>query len=255
MATKRKYGYYIKGNKIAIIEEGLGSGLCSLSGYSNQTTCEAAGGTWTENATNSSDGEYRSPLATVADGLEIELFGDIFFIQKVILKAEANGINAEGNSMDIFLNDEKIIVRGLDSKLYLENTTMLSDGTIEVNNKEGVFTITGSNSSMTSDDINITGENIDGQFSTIDGNKEVIKLNVKDEKISNIKTNDVDMYANKAIYDKKNSIIELFENVKVIRGNEIITGDYGTLDTDTNSYKVKSNNSKKVKVIITEKDE
>jgi len=157
--------------------------------------------------------------------------------------------------MDIFLNDEKIIVRGLNSKLYLENTIMLSDGTIEINNKDGVFSINGPNSSMTSDNINITGKNIDGQFSTINENREVIKLNVKDEKISNIKTNDVDMYANKAIYDKKNSIIELFENVKVIRGNEIITGDYGTLDTDTNSYKVKSNNSNKVKVIITENNE
>ena len=41
----------------------------------------------------------------------------------------------------------------------------------------------------------------------------------------------------------------------IIRNNEIITGDYGTLDTDTNSYKVKSNNSKKVKVIITENNE
>ena len=46
---------------------------------------------------------------------------------------------------------------------------------------------------------------------------------------------------------------ELFKNVKVIRGNEIITGDYGTLDTDSNSYKVKSNNSKKVKVILIRK--
>ena len=174
---------------------------------------------------------------------------------KVILNADANGINAIGNSMEIFLIDEKIIVRGLNSKLYLKNTIMLSDGTIEVSNKDGVFVLTGSNSSVSSEDINISGENIDGQFSTINENREVIKLNVKDEKISNIKTNDVDMYANKAIYDKKNSIIELFENVKVIRGNEIITGDYGTLDTDTNSYKVKSNNSNKVKVIITENNE
>ena len=132
---------------------------------------------------------------------------------------------------------------------------MLSDGIIEVNSKDGMFVLTGPNSSMSSEDINITGENIDGQFSTTNENREVIKLNVKDEKISNIKTNDVDMYANKAIYDKKNSIIELFESVKVIRGNEIITGDYGTLDTDTNSYKVKSNNSNKVKVIITENNE
>ena len=132
---------------------------------------------------------------------------------------------------------------------------MLTDGRIEVNNKNGIFLLAGPNSFMSSEDINITGENIDGQFSTNDENREIIKLNVKDEKISNIKTTDVDMYANKAIYNKKKSIIELFENVKVIRGNEIITGDYGTLDTDTNSYKVKSNNSNKVKVIITENNE
>ena len=72
MASKRKYGYYIKGNKIALIEEGTGSGICSLSGYSSQTTCEDAGGTWTENAISTNDGEYRSPIITVTDGLEIQ---------------------------------------------------------------------------------------------------------------------------------------------------------------------------------------
>ena len=174
---------------------------------------------------------------------------------QVILNSETNGINAKGISMEIFVNDEKIIVQGKNSELYLENTIMLSDGIIEVNNKEGTFFINGSNSRMSSEDIDINGENIKGQFSIVDEIKEVIKLNVEDEKISNIKTTDVDMYAMKAIYDKKNSIIELFENVKVIRGNEIITGDYGKLDTDTNSYKVKSNNSNKVKVLITENNE
>ena len=72
MASKRKYGYYIKGNKIAIIEEGLGSGLCSISGYSSQTTCEDAGGTWTANGISTDDGEYRSPIQTITGGLEIQ---------------------------------------------------------------------------------------------------------------------------------------------------------------------------------------
>ena len=72
MASKRKYGYYIKGNKIAIIEEGTGSGVCSLSGYNSKSTCEDAGGTWTENAISTNDGEYRSPIITVTDGLEIQ---------------------------------------------------------------------------------------------------------------------------------------------------------------------------------------
>ena len=72
MASKRKYAYYIKGNKIAIIEEGLGSGVCSLAGYSSQSTCEAAGGSWTENAFSKDDGKWLSPIATVSDGLEIQ---------------------------------------------------------------------------------------------------------------------------------------------------------------------------------------
>ena len=72
MATKRKYAYYLKGKNIAIIEENIGSGVCSLSGYSNQTTCEAAGGTWTENAFSSQDNQYKSPVTSIDKGLEIQ---------------------------------------------------------------------------------------------------------------------------------------------------------------------------------------
>ena len=38
----------------------------------------------------------------------------IFADGNVILNADVNGINAIGNSMEIFLIDEKIIVRGLE---------------------------------------------------------------------------------------------------------------------------------------------
>ena len=72
MASKRFYAYYVKGNQIALAEQDAGGGVCSLSGYSNQTTCEAAGGTWTENAIGNNYGEWRSPVASVADGLEIQ---------------------------------------------------------------------------------------------------------------------------------------------------------------------------------------
>ncbi|MBT3778330.1 MAG: hypothetical protein HOF83_09865, partial [Pelagibacteraceae bacterium] len=69
------------------------------------------------------------------------------------------------------------------------------------------------------------------------------------------KTDGIIMYAKKAIYDKKNSIIELFENVQIERGSEIITGDYGILNTKNKSYKVSSKNSNKVKAIITNTNE
>ena len=58
------------------------------------------------------------------------------------------------------------------------------------------------------------------------------------------------MYAKKINFDYDTSIIELIDNVIIIRNEEKITGDYGTLDTRNNSYKIKSNNQNKVKVII-----
>ena len=58
------------------------------------------------------------------------------------------------------------------------------------------------------------------------------------------------MFSKKAFYDEEKSIIELFDNVKIIRGSEIITGDYGILDTAKKAYKVSSKNSNKVKAII-----
>tara|TARA_Y100001970_G_C14127503_1_gene799804 strand:- start:136 stop:900 length:765 start_codon:yes stop_codon:yes gene_type:complete len=182
---------------------------------------------------------------------------DIVNIQakgNVDLNSKIYKIKSSGKSIDIKILDEEITVTGEGSELFLENVKMSSDGKIIVNNLNGAFKIIGSNSFLNSEDIYITGNDIDGIFSTTE-KREVLKLNVQDEVLSNIKTDDLDMYAKKAIYNKETSIIELFDNVKIIRGSEIITGDYGTLDTKNNSYKVKSNNSNKVKVLITENDE
>ena len=53
------------------------------------------------------------------------------------------------------------------------------------------------------------------------------------------------MYAKKINFDYDTSIIELIDDVIIIRNEEKITGDYGTLDTKNNSYKIKSNNQNK----------
>ena len=58
------------------------------------------------------------------------------------------------------------------------------------------------------------------------------------------------MYAKKIIFNNSESIIELIDNVTIIRNGEKIAGDYGTLDTKNNSYKIKSNNDTKVKAVI-----
>tara|TARA_B100000575_G_scaffold91405_1_gene72679 strand:+ start:925 stop:1689 length:765 start_codon:yes stop_codon:yes gene_type:complete len=176
-------------------------------------------------------------------------------VGNVKMVSDSYKLKASGENLEFIVDNEEISIKGLNSKLITEDTDMYSDGTIIVNNLTGDFLIEGQNSSLLAEDIFIEGEYIEGNFSTNNENKEINLLNVLDEKIAYIKTDDTEMYSNIINYDKKTSLIELENNVKIIRGGETITGDYGTLDTATNSYKVKSKESKKVKVIILNQDE
>ena len=176
-------------------------------------------------------------------------------VGNVKMVSDSYRIKANGENLVFIVKTEEISLKGLNSNLITEDTDMYSDGTIIVNNITGDFLIEGQNSSLDTEDIFIEGEYIEGNFSTNNENKEINFLNVLDKKIAYIKTDDTEMYSNKINYDKKTSLIELENNVKIIRGGETITGDYGTLDTATNSYKVKSKDSKKVKVIILNQDE
>ena len=168
----------------------------------------------------------------------------------VIFKSPIFKINGNGETLKFEILNEKLKVAGLDSELIMEEVQMFSDGYIEVNNISGEFSLKGLNSKLINDDVIIEADSIDGVFANSNGNKDIVSLNVIDIEISYIKNNDTEMYAKKINYNYKTSIIELIENVTIIRNDEKITGDYGTLDTKNNSYKIKSNNQKKVKILI-----
>ena len=169
--------------------------------------------------------------------------------------SEQYNIEGKGNTVKFNIKDQKIYVNGIKSELYLEKTKMFSDGKIDVDNLKGLFSINGPNSSLISDNIYIVGSKINGSFEIINGKRDIANLVVEDEEKLNINTDDIIMFSKKAIFNKKKSIIELFENVEINRGNETITGDYGILNTKKNSYKVSSTNSNKVKAIILSTDE
>ena len=80
-------------------------------------------------------------------------------------------------------------------------------------------------------------------------------LKVKDKIQVNIKTDTSNMFAKRAEYNKQENIIELFENVIIIRDNELITGDYAKINTLDESYFVKTNKSKRVKALLSRVDE
>ena len=181
---------------------------------------------------------------------------DLYDIQKLIASTDVNfkssthNIKGKGNALRFNIKNEIINITGKKSELFLETTEMFSDGSITVDNLAGSFSIKGSNSKLISDDIFITGLIINGILVNKNGTREISNLEVQDENILSIITEDTEMFSKKAFYDREKSIIELFDNVTIKRGSEIITGDYGVLDTNKNAYKVSSKNSKKVKVII-----
>jgi len=190
------------------------------------------------------------------DLVKIYFEKDLYDIQELIastdvnFKSNAYNINGKGETLKFNIQNEKINVTGEKSELFLETTEMFSDGSITVDNLAGSFSIEGSNSKLISDTIFITGFMINGILINENGNREISNLEVHDENILSIITEDTEMFSKKAFYDKEKSIIELFDSVTIKRGSEIITGDYGVLDTNKNSYKVSSNKSNKVKVII-----
>ena len=132
---------------------------------------------------------------------------------------------------------------------------MVSDGIIKVNNLNGDFIIKGKNSKLINENILIIGDNIKGSFENDFDQKEIKYLDVDDKEISYVKNLNTEMYAKKINFDSESSLIELIDNVTIIRDGEKIKGDYGTLDTKNNSYKIKSNNKNKVIVIIENNDE
>jgi len=77
----KKYAYYNKGNKVAIVEAEMSSSganlavaHCTISGYTTKDTCEAAGGQWIPSSSGSSGSweKYISPKESVTGGLEIQ---------------------------------------------------------------------------------------------------------------------------------------------------------------------------------------
>ena len=191
-----------------------------------------------------------------ADDVKIFFEKNLYDITELDAKGNVNFFSPElkiqgnGEKLNFEVEDEKLNVNGIGSQLITEDIEMFSDGYIKVNNLNGNFSLNGLNSKLINADIIIKAEIINGIFSNNQNKKEIIFLDIVDNKISYIKNNDTEMFAKKINFNNDTSIIELIDSVTIIRNGEKITGDYGTLDTNNNSYKIKSNDQSKVKVII-----
>ena len=180
---------------------------------------------------------------------------DLYDIQKIESEGNVNftsskGYNGVGEKLDFSMKNNLINIFGNNALLNMENLIMKSNKYIMIDDSKGKFKLEGSISELTTDNMNIIGSSIDGSYQEINGINEINNLIVKSDEITEITTDKLKMFSSKAVYSKKDNIIELFDNVKVIRNNEIIVGDYAKINTLNESYKVSSKESKKVKVLI-----
>ncbi len=195
------------------------------------------------------------------DQIKIFFENDLYDIKKIVafgnVKLDSNyyNINAKGEKLSLILENEEIIVQGNKSELKTKDIFMYSNDLIKINNLNGAFYLSSTKSIIKNNEIIIEGEIIDGIFDSKDNNREIIFLDVEDKNISYIKNINSEMFANNINYNKKTSLIKLTNNVKIITDGETVMGDYGELNTITNSYKIKSNKSNKVKIIITNDNE
>ncbi len=170
---------------------------------------------------------------------------------KNVTLSSQNGIIAKGQKIFFSIKEEKILIEGVKSSLINNEMQMFSDVSIEINNYTGEFKLRGDNSELINNDLNIRGSIIDGFFVNNNDINEVNSLYVQDENEINIKTSKINMYAKKSNYSKENNLIELFENVKIIRSNETIIGDYAKINILNESIKVTSDKtSNKVKILL-----
>ncbi len=190
-----------------------------------------------------------------ADQVKAFFEKDLYDIQNIESEGNVKFISTKGSKVSgdkLFFSslNSNMLVSGLNSSLKMENLEMQSDEFIQIDDLSGSFVLKGSSSILKTKDLTIVGDYIEGEYQKVDSKNEIIKLNVLDENLTEITTDNLKMYSSKALYSQKNNIIELFDNVKVIRENETIIGDYAKINTLDESYKVKSNKSNKVKILI-----
>ena len=177
------------------------------------------------------------------DIIKIESEGNVKF-------SSSKNFRAFGEKLNFSIKDNLINIYGNNSLIEMNNLTMKSDKYIMIDDINSKFKLEGSISELITDNLKIIGSDIKGSYKQVNGENEIITLNVKSDKLTEITTDKLKMFSAEAIFSKEKNIIELFNNVKVIRNNEIIIGDYAKINTLDESYKVSSKESKKVKVLI-----
>ena len=136
----------------------------------------------------------------------------------------------------------KVIATGK-AKIKTSDGAVISGDKIIYEIENGNFTIEG-NGLFQNNKLTVKSQDIKGEIEEINNKKYIKNVEAKDDKKVYIQNQDMKSYSKSALYSKTNDLLELFDEVEIIKGKEIATGDYATINIETNDYSIKSINNK-----------
>ena len=146
----------------------------------------------------------------------------------------------------------KVIATGK-AKIKTSDGAIISGDKVIYEIENGNFKIEG-NGLFKNDKLTVKSKDIKGEIEEINDKKYIKNVEAKDDKRVYIQNNDMKSYSKSAVYSKTNDLLELFDEVKIMKGKEITTGDYATINIETNDYSIKSINNK-VKLLLSSEEE
>lgn len=150
-----------------------------------------------------------------------------------------------------FYDLTKIIATG-NAEIFTPEGSEIKGDKVIYEIQSGNFSISG-NGIFIDKELVVEGDDIKGQIIEINKIKYVKRVEAKDKKKVFIKNKDMKSYSKSAIYTKENEVLELFDEVKIIKKQEVTTGDYANINMETNDYSIRSINNK-VQLLINSED-
>ena len=147
-----------------------------------------------------------------------------------------------------FYDITKIIATG-NTKLVTKDGAVIMGEKVIYDIIKEEFSITG-NGSFKNERLTVIATEIDGSFIKVDDENQIKNVFARDDETVFINNNEMKSYSKSAIYAKKNEVLELFDDVKIIKNQEVTTGDYANINMINNNYTIKSKKGKKVKLLI-----
>ena len=177
----------------------------------------------------------------------IEVFqNEKYYDLKINVKIKSTNFDLEADNVKVFYENDfydlvKIIATG-EALLNTPEGAIIEGAKVIYELKNKKFYIYG-NGKFVNNELVVIASEIIGSFKKMNNETHVNDVKASDSKEVYIENKDMKSYSKSAIYRKKTEILELFDDVKIIKNREVSTGDYANINMLTNNYFIQTNNN------------